>query len=389
MSWIDTLDRLITDSWAASRDESAVMLDSLLALSLAERWDLFVTRDTRLTFLSDEDYTTLFRSLDAHALMAKVADAHTPAPVSERVTGEDGEPVDTEAVEYEGDPDAVYHEEMPVEPVPSLQSRWRSRIGVRWLTVGVVAATGLALAGAFLAVVVLYMLPSGRSSQASQPSLLIGKLDEIERDQSLLAKRIARIDGKVDDLAVTVENRFGTAMRAVHFASAFDLLSAAIDRGVPFSAELARLAPAVAEKDSLTAPLKRLETLAKIGVPTPAALRERYDEMAPKLLGVIDSRDQLAPRVTETGFFGWVGSLFGTVDSVEAKRFRATLVGIHATLSLGNLASAIQQLEELHAYPAEPVTRWLSAAHLRLEAENAAAALRLGILPGPVALTDK
>ena len=406
MSWIDTLDRLITDSWMASRDESAAMLDSLLALSLAERWELFATRDSRLMFLSDEDYAILFRSLNAHSMIAQIGDAAGP-PVTEEATevlpeqGEYGEQQDQgEYLEGEYQDAVEYDQETAVaEAVAARRSWWRSRKGMRWLTVAIAAGVALMLVGAFLTVIVLYLLPGNKVEHrvADAPGTLITKLDEVERDQAQLAKRLVGVDNRVSDLAASVDQKFGTAMRAARFSSTLDQLQAAIERGVPYKTELDRVGAALAADPALGALAQRLENGAAAGVPSLAALRERFDEIAPKLGGVVDIRDQFAPQLVEVSrdsniigrTFGWIGSLFGLTETPETKRFRAALGGVRAAIGLSNLPVAVRQFEDLHAYPGELAGRWLAAAHSRLDADAAMAALRQGTMSSPAVGRDQ
>ena len=399
MSWIDTLDRLITDSWMASRDESAAMLDSLLALSLAERWDLFATRDSRLMFLSDEDYAILFRSLNAHSMIAQIGDA-AGRPVTEEATEvlpEHGDYAEGQyAAEGEYQEDVQYDEEAAVaEAVVARRSWWRTRKGMRVLTVAIAGGTALMLVGAFLTVIVLYLLPGNKIEPkgADAPGTLITKLDEVEHDQAQLAKRLVGVDNRVSELATSVDQKFGTAMRAVRFSSALDQLQVAIERGTPFKAELDRVTAALAVDPALATLARRLESGAETGVPSLAALRERFDEIAPKLGGVVDNRDQFAPALVEvtrdqgviSRAFGWVGSVFGLSETPETKRFRAVLGGIRAAMGLGNLPVAVRQFEDLHAYPGELAGRWLAAAHRRLDTDTAMAALRQGAIISPAA----
>lgn len=400
MSWIDTLDRLITDSWMASRDESAAMLDSLLSLSLAERWDLFVTRDPRLMFLSDEDYAILFRSLNAHAVMAQVADAHTGGvpPVTEEATAVLPYDAGTEGDAGEGYQDDQSYEPEPPAPepaigvIPRLCRWWGERKGLRWLSLGIATASELMLVGAFLTVIVLWLLPGGHARSAPAPMMLIDKLDEVERDQAQMAKRLIQVDNRVSDLAVTVDQRFGTTMRAVRLTSAFDQLQAAVERGGPFTAELRRVTPAF-QGDAVLEPLVRKLDDYGAGVPSVQMLRDRFDEMAPRLGGMVDSRDQLSPHMVPAGddagplerVLGW----FGLVESADAKRFRAALAAVHATLGLGDLESAIRQIEALHAYPADLAGKWLAAARVRLDADTTLAALRRAALSAPTTASEK
>jgi hypothetical protein len=394
MSWIDTLDRLITDSWKASRDESVAMLDGLLALPLHERWDLFVTRDARLAFLSDEDYVILFSSLNAHAMMAHAGDSAGTLPVTEEATEVLPETHYLGDEAYTPQDQQMVYEEQPDPAAASVgrsgwRAWWRSRMGLRWLSVGIVAATALVLVGAFLAVIVLYLLPgSPRVSLAEVPLALLSKLDDVAQDQAQLAKHLIQIDNRVVDLAATVETRFGTTMRAVRLNSSLEKLQAAIERGQPFTAELAPVAAGLSGDEALTPLVRRLEASAASGVPSLLLLRERFDDLAPRLGGVIDNRDLLAPHLIEAapppGLFnrmvGWIGSGFGLIESAETKRFRATLGGIRAALGLGNLPVAVRQIEDLHAYPADLVAAWLATARVRLDAEATLAAMRQGLM---------
>ena len=279
--------------------------------------------------------------------------------------------------------------------VAARRSWWRTRKGMRWLTVAIAGGSALILAGAFLTVILLWLLPGNKSESlsASAPATLITKLDEVERDQAQLAKRLVGLDNRVSDLTVAVDRKFDTAMRAARYSSTLDQLETAIERGVPYKAELDRIAPVLAADPALAAPLGRLTANAETGVPSLLGLRERFDEIAPKLGGVVEIHDQLAPELVEvsrdqnlfTRTFGWVGSLFGLSETPESKRFHAAIGGVRAALGLGNLPVAIRQFEELHAYPGELAGRWLAAAHKRLDADADLVALRQGALAGPAA----
>ncbi len=251
MSWIDTLDRLITDSWMASRDESAAMLDSLLALSLAERWGLFQSRDPRLMFLADADYLTLFHSLNAHSLMAAAADRDHGAPVTEEATtalpfevqpfeappseathgtlmepdprfplqtdhghnghdqehepghehddlnhnpNHDHDHGDTQEYEYghgheHDDQDDPNGHSLAMPPV--VRSRWRAHRGIRWLTLAIVAATALMLLGATVATVVL--LTTRPSPDKSGTPLVIASPNQL-LETAPLASRLEGLE---------------------------------------------------------------------------------------------------------------------------------------------------------------------------------------------------
>ncbi len=403
MSWIDTLDRLITDSWMASRDESAAMLDSLLALPLAERWDLFAIRDSRLMFLSDEDYAVLFRSLNAHSMIAQIADGAGP-PVTEEATEVLPERVENGCYSaQEGYPEqglSLDGEDAAVaEAVVARRSWWRSRKGMRWLTVAIAGGVALMLVGALLTLLIVNLMPGtkGEARETSAPGGLMSKLSEVEHDQAQLAKRLVGIDNRVGELAVSVDQKFGTAMRAVRFSSSLDQLQAALERGGPYKTELDHIAAVVATAPELMSIIQRLDDTAAAGVPTLAVLRERFDEIAPKLGGVVDVRDQFAPQLVEVSrdqgifshFFGWLGSAFGLSETPESRRFRAALGGIRAAMGLGNLPVAVRQLEDLHAYPGELAGRWLAAAHSRLDADTAMASLRQAALSQPKISQDQ
>jgi hypothetical protein len=387
MSWIDTLDRLITDSWMASRDESAAMLDSLLALSLAERWGLFETRDTRLMFLSDTDYGVLFHSLNAHALMADAAD-RSATPVTEEATAvlpaeavpEDSPHDGTEGHTGSDVYDAHAHAHAgyaaaDADAMPVVRSGWHGRRGLRWLILAVTGVIALMVVGAVVAVMVLTLLPGNNSSVRTEA--LAAKLDEVESDQVRFARRLVQVDTQLTELATMVDDRFGTTMRAVKLSAAVDQLQTVVDRGQPFTTELERLAPAANGNAALTVVMTRLDGYAAAGVPTLATLRDRFDEMAPRL------------SQSEPGLFTWLGSGFGLFESTETRRFHGVLAGIGAALRLGNLSVATQQLRDLHLYPAETVDQWLAAAQVRLDADTAIGAVRQAILSNPSVTPEK
>ena len=398
MSWIDTLDRLITDSWKASRDESAAMLDTLLALSLAERWGLFQSRDPRLMFLSDGDYLVLFHSLNAHTLMAGAADHdHDAGPVTEEATAvlpieaPSDEPLHggltgfdhPEAHHPEADHDhdhfhghagdpAAGTDGAPVVRPPS----WRGRRGLRWLTLAVTAAAALVLAGATITIVVLALLSPGPAGSAGTAPL-IDRLEQVERDQARFSRRLVQVDTQLADLGTLVDGRFDTTMRAVKLSAALHQLQAVMDRGLPFAAELDRVAPAGNGNAALTVLLTRLDGYAAAGVPTLPSLRERFEALAPRLTG------------SEPGPLDWLGSGFGLWESSDTRHLHGMLGSITAGLRLGNLSAAVTQLQDLHLYPTEDVDQWLAAARVRLDADTSLDALRQAILSNPTVAPEK
>ncbi len=394
MSWIDTLDRLITDSWMASRDESAAMLDTLLALSLAERWGLFQTRDPRLMFLADADYQVLFYSLNAHALMADAADRSSGVgPVTEEATsvlpeerffeGDSGT-TDAEAHHfhdhgYEHTHDHTDDAGTDADAAPSLRRWWQTRTGIRWLTLAITAATALVLVGALMSALVLTLF--GGSLSGTGTGTLAGKLDDLERDQAHFAKRLVQVDSQLSDLATTVDNRFATAMGTVKLIAAMDQLQTAVDRGLPFATELDRVAPAVSGNAALTVLMSRLDGYAAAGVPSLSTLHDRFDVMVPQL------------TASETGPVGqwvdWLGSGFGLIESRESRHFHGVLASIGAALRLGTLSAAVQQLQDLHPYPTGAVDPWLAAARIRLETDAALDAVRQAVLSNPTVAPEK
>ncbi len=404
MSWIDTLDRLITDSWMASRDESAAMLDGLLALSLAERWGLFQSRDARLMVLADADYLVLFHSLNAHVLMADAADRSggmgpvteeatavlpTEAPSDERHADADGHHALADHShdhdqQHDGPQEFAEPDPYPQHPeagtAPLSPSRWRTRSGIRWLTLATAAATALVLAGAAVAAVVLTVLPA-RSPGDAGAETLTARLDEVEHDQTRFAKRLVQIDTQLGDLTATVDNRFGATMQAIRLAAAMNQLQSAVDRGSPFAIELDRVAPAASGNPALTVLMTRLAGYAAAGIPTLSALRDRYDQMVPRLTG---SDKGPVGRV-----FAWLGSGFGLIESTETRHFHGVLASIGASLRLGDLSAAMRQLEDLRPYPTEAVDQWLAAARVRLETEAALNAVRQAILSNPTVAPEK
>ena len=453
MSWIDTLDRLITDSWMASRDESAAMLDSLLALSLAERWGLFQSRDPRLMFLADTDYLTLFHSLNAHSLMAAAADRDHGAPVTEEATttlpfevqpfeappseashghlmetnphsplqtnpGHDGQTHDHDQLDHDhGDvQDHEYEYEhqhghghghgheyddqddpnghVPLAMPPVVRSRWRAHRGVRWLTLAIAAATALMLLGATLATVVLLTTrPSsdgpGAPSTIARPNTspetapLAGRLEVIEQNQAHTTQHLAELDARLDGLSSTVDKQFETTLRAVKWTAALEHLQRAVDHGFPFAVELDQVAAMASHDPKLTAPLTRLAGYAAAGVPALAALRDRYEQMAPHL-----SESEGDPGAA-TQLFRWFGSGFGLVENAETRHFHGVLAGIGASLRLGDLSAAVHQLQDLRPYPTETVDHWLAAARIRLEADAALDRVRQSALSTPIAAPEQ
>lgn len=478
MSWIDTLDRLISDSWIASRQESAALLDNLLALPLGQRWILFATRDPRLMLLSEADYAVLFDSLNTHAVMAHIADIHnglapgfegagagslfgSPSPGSAPLGSA---PLGSAPFGSSSpgsaplDPAAPAVGPLGFAPRPSVSHGWTSRTGltsagttpatpptasdpatlapstlawrrkraaIRAATLATIGATALMAVGAAVTLAVTTLLPApatapvslapptslaaaqqptpspaasadGAGPIAAQTALLASRLGVVERETAQLAKRVVLIDNQFGEANTALKDRFGVAVNLVRLTWLFDQLEAAAGRGPPFGEALGRVAAALPRTPAFAALLNSVEPYARSGVPSLLGLRDRFDEMAPRLIVVVDGDDRFTPRwapaLENQGLFSglllWVDTVFGWAETADSRHFRAVLAGIRASIGLGDLAGAVRQVEALHAYPAGAIAGWLVQAHAHLAAQHAVADLRQAALATMTALTD-
>lgn len=154
-------------------------------------------------------------------------------------------------------------------------------------------------------------------------------------------------------------------------ALALSAIEAAARRGQPFQSGYQRLVSAMPDNRQV----KALQPLAETGAPTLAELREQFSGLARRAL------DAEAARIG--GGTNWMRSIFG--DGITIRRADEDDAGNaidKATISLsqGDLAAAITQIETLDTDVQAVFTDWLNNARKRQSLEDGLEALRLAMI---------
>jgi hypothetical protein len=195
-------------------------------------------------------------------------------------------------------------------------------------------------------------------------------------DLDALAARVANLEQqrKAD------EQRLGKAVagadRTVRLALVAMELRVAVERGVPFAAEL-QAAKQLAETPAALAPL---EAAAANGVPTPAALAQNLSKLAPAMLkaasaprreaGVIERLQASAERLVR----------IRPVEEASGDEPSTVVARAELKATRGDIAGALADLERLPEGVRAPAAGWIEAAKARIAAVDSARTLAANAL---------
>jgi hypothetical protein len=163
--------------------------------------------------------------------------------------------------------------------------------------------------------------------------------------------------------------------RSVRFALVAMELRIAVDRGIPFTAEL-NAAKQLAADPSVLAPL---ESLASTGVPTPAALAQDLSKLGSAMMkaarprpegGVIERLQASAERLVR----------IRPVDEASGDEPSALIGRAELKATRGDIAGALADVERLPESVRAPAASWIEAAKKRLAAIAAAKSLAANAL---------
>ena len=189
-----------------------------------------------------------------------------------------------------------------------------------------------------------------------------------------LAERIGGIEERIASIATAQTAAIDTSIAAEIVA--LNALADAIRSGKPFAKELEVARARLGDRASALAPL---DAHAEKGMPTTAALAERFEALAPQLLRGPD------PAV---GFFSRLYT--NAVRLVEVRPVGepkgtsagAVVARIETKLARGDLAGALVESDTLPETAKATAASWLAAARERQEAEAAVKKLSETILMG-------
>jgi uroporphyrinogen-III synthase len=172
----------------------------------------------------------------------------------------------------------------------------------------------------------------------------------------------------------TLTERFEQA-DSTAFMLAVGRLGAALNEGRPYEAELATLQKLAAADPALAVATPALETLAAHaaeGAPGEIALAARFPDVARAIVQAAQQEGIGA----ETEQAGWFDRLIGRLselvtvrpvgEDVEGDGPAARVARAEARLAVGDLAGAVDELDQLAGAPAAAAADWLAAAKARL-----------------------
>ena len=150
-------------------------------------------------------------------------------------------------------------------------------------------------------------------------------------------------------------------------------LSAALDSGLPFAADLTLLAPLAQGDTKLTEVAAVLQPYAQAGVASRAALAASFPAVAKAALADDVADDSFGERLL--GKVRSIVSLRRVGDDVPGDSAEAKLARAEAALDAGDLAKAVDLVKSLPPQTARATQAWLARAEAHLAAKRAIDAL--------------
>jgi uroporphyrinogen-III synthase len=150
-------------------------------------------------------------------------------------------------------------------------------------------------------------------------------------------------------------------------------LSAALDSGLPFAADLNLLAPLTQGDAKLTEVAAALQPYAQAGVASRAALAASFPAVAKAALADDVADDSFGERLL--GKVRSIVSLRRVGDDVPGDSAEAKLARAEAALDAGDLAKAVDLMKSLPPQTAKATSAWLARAEAHLAAKRAIDAL--------------
>ncbi len=169
------------------------------------------------------------------------------------------------------------------------------------------------------------------------------------------------------------EQKALVAARAAAVIGVAARLSAALDSGLPFAADLALLAPLAQGDAKLTEVAASLQPYAQAGVASRAALAASFPAMAKAALADDVADNSFGERLL--GKVRGIVSLRRVGDDVQGDSAEAKLARAEAALNAGDLVKAVDLVKSLPAQTSKATQAWLARAEAHLAAKRAIDAL--------------
>jgi uroporphyrinogen-III synthase len=207
------------------------------------------------------------------------------------------------------------------------------------------------------------------------------RLAMLTAESRRLGQELARLQEAVGALDATLGER-GEQRRGDSLVLAIGQLRELMGRGAPYAGALAAARSLAADDQAALQLLAAMEGAAERGVPTRAALRERFEKVA--------TEAARADRVAQAE--GWwrpiaerLSSLvtWRRVDAVQGDGTEAILARAEQRVAADDLAGAVAESEKLQGPAAAAMQGWLADARARAAADAAMARLTTHVLrPG-------
>ena len=196
-----------------------------------------------------------------------------------------------------------------------------------------------------------------------------GELDALAARLTSLEQQLKAAEQRLGKVAAGADRTVRLALVAME-------LRTAVERGIPFTAEL-QAARQLAENPSA---LAALEASAATGVPSPAALAQNLSKLAPAMLeaasaprreaGVMERLQASAERLVR----------IRPVEEASGDEPSTMVARAELKATRGDIAGALADLERLPEPVRAPAAGWIAAAKARLAAIDAAKALAANAL---------
>lgn len=190
-----------------------------------------------------------------------------------------------------------------------------------------------------------------------------------QRDQAqTLAAAVAKATAASGERG-TADLKAMAAARASAVIGIAARLSAALDSGLPFSADLTLLAPLARDDAKLAELSAALQPFAQTGIASRAALTAAFPAMAKAALADDRADDSFGERLL--GKVRGVVSLRRVGADVEGDTAEAKLARAEAALNAGDVAKAVELVKSMPAGTEKARATWLARAEAHLAAQRA------------------
>ena len=195
--------------------------------------------------------------------------------------------------------------------------------------------------------------------------------DEATRQREQTRAMAAAVEKATADLGArgTGEQKALGAARASAVIGVAARLSAALDSGLPFTADLGLLAPLAQGDAKLTEIIAALQPRAQTGVAARAALVAEFPAVAKAALADDLADDSFGERLL--GKLKSIVSLRRVGADVQGDSVEAKLARAEAALEAGDVAKAVELVKSLPPQTAKATAAWLGRAEAHLAAKRA------------------